>query len=72
MRCITRCVTVTARSERITVTLDIVPDEDDPHALLGARDAAGEALARVRVAPGFRLAAAGAAAWIENDFRRPD
>jgi hypothetical protein len=66
-----KSITVTARSGRITVTLDIVPDEDDPHALLGARDAAGEPLARVRVAPGFRLGAASAMAWIENDFRRP-
>jgi hypothetical protein len=67
-----KSITVTARSERITVTLDIVPDEDDPHAVLGACDAAGEALARVRVAAGFRLGAASATAWIENDFRRPD
>ena len=67
-----KSVTVTARSGRITVTLDIVPDEDDPHALLGACDAAGAALARVRVAAGFRLGAASATAWIENDFRRPD
>ena len=66
-----RSVTVTARSERITVTLDIVPDEDDPHALLGAQDAGGELLARVRVAPGFKLSATSATAWIENDFRRP-
>lgn len=67
-----KSITVTARSERITVTLDIVPDEDDPHALLGAHDAAGEPLARVRVAPGFKLGAASATAWIENDFRKPD
>jgi hypothetical protein len=67
-----KSITVTAQSERITVTLDVVPDEDDPHALLGAHDAAGEPLARVRVGPGFRLGAASATAWIENDFRKPD
>src|SRR5436853_2138931 len=42
-------IEVNAASGRIKVTLDIVPDEDDPHALLGACDAAGESLARVRV-----------------------
>ena len=57
-----KSITVTARSERITVTLDIVPDEDDPHAVLGACDAAGAALARVRVTAGFRLGAASATA----------
>ena len=66
-----RSVTVTAQSRRITVTLDIVADEDDPHAWLGARDGAGEALARVRVAPGFKLSSASATAWIEDDFRKP-
>ena len=67
-----KSVTVSAKSERITVMLDIVPDEDDPHAVLGAHDAAGELLAKVRVSPGFRLTSASASAWIENDFRKPD
>ena len=47
-----KSVTVAAPCGRISVTLDIVPDDDDPHALLAARDAAGEELARVRVASG--------------------
>ena len=64
-------VAVTAQGRRITVTLDIVADEDDPHALLGAHDAIGETLARVRVAPGFKLDVASATAWIEDDFRKP-
>ena len=64
-------VAVTARSGRIDVTLDIVPDEDDPHALLAACDAAGELLAKVRVAAGFTLNAASAGAWIEDEFRKP-
>ena len=34
-------------------------------------DAAGEQLAQVRVAAGYRLNAASARAWIEDDFRRP-
>jgi hypothetical protein len=66
-----KSMTVTARAERITVTLDIVPDDEDPHAFLSAQDAAGDSLARVRVAAGFRLSAASAAAWIENGFGKP-
>jgi hypothetical protein len=66
-----KSLTVTAGSERVTVTLDIVADEDDPHAWLGAQDAVGEVLARVRVPAGFRLSSASASAWIENDFRKP-
>jgi hypothetical protein len=66
-----RNVTVTVNDQRVLVTLDIVPDEDDPHAMLAARDAFGESLARIRVAPTFKLTTTSAAAWIENDFRRP-
>jgi hypothetical protein len=62
----------TDASGRITVTLDIVPDEDDPHATLAAHDASGESLAKVRVGPGFKLTRASATAWIEDEFRRPD
>jgi len=56
---------------RLLVTLDIVPDEEAPHALLAAFDAAGERLAQVRVAPGFKLSQASAAAWVEGGFERP-
>ncbi len=66
-----KSVTVTAPSGRITVKLDIVPDEDDPYAELSALDAAGDELARVRVGAGFRLTAQSAETWIENDFRKP-
>jgi hypothetical protein len=64
-------VSVTAGGRRVLVTLDIVPDEDDPHAVLAAADAFGEPLATVRVKPTFRLTAASAAAWIDDGFRRP-
>jgi hypothetical protein len=64
-------VTVTAVSGRVTVKLDITPDEDNPYAELSAFDPSGAELARVRVAAGFRLGAASALAWIENDFRKP-
>ncbi len=64
-------IMVNAPSGRISVTLDIVADDDDPHALLSAHDAQDELLAQVRVEPGFRLSRASANAWIENGFRSP-
>ena len=53
------------------VTLDIVPDEMDPHALLAAWDADGERVAQVKVAAGFRLNAASAERWVEAGFAKP-
>lgn len=64
-------ITVNAPSGRIRVTLDIVPDEGDPHALLGAHDAYGETLAQVRVGTEYKLSMSSAQAWIEDDYRRP-
>ncbi|GLU35202.1 hypothetical protein WKR88_05485 [Trinickia caryophylli] len=55
----------------LEITLDIVPDEDEPYALLTALDAFGEQLAQVQVAPNFKLNKASAANWVENEFRRP-
>ena len=67
-----KSVTVhTAELTRWTVTLDIVPDEDNPSASLRAVDAAGEAHAQVSVSPGFQLNANSALAWIDADFKRP-
>ncbi len=56
---------------RLTVTMDVVPDDDDPHALLAAIDADGSTLAQVRVPADFKLGAASAEAWVESDFARP-
>jgi len=53
------------------VTLDIVPDEYDPHAVLAAQDTFGEQLAQVRVPPEFKLSVSSASAWIDNGFRKP-
>jgi hypothetical protein len=64
-------VALATAAGRITITLDIVPDDDDPHALLAAVDAGGEELAKVRVKAGFKLTPATAAAWLEVDYRRP-
>ena len=66
-----RQLTVTTPQGRVEVMLDIVPDDDDPHALLVALDAAGDVLARVRVAAGFKLSLASATAWVEGGFGRP-
>jgi hypothetical protein len=53
---------------RVSVTLDIDPDEENPSATLRALDAAGELLAEVRVAPSFKLTRASASAWAEAGF----
>ncbi|MDQ6629627.1 MAG: hypothetical protein M3Z29_14480 [Pseudomonadota bacterium] len=66
-----REVVVTAASGRVTVKLDITPDDDNPYAEFSAFDATGNELARIRVDAGFRLTAASASAWIENEFRKP-
>ena len=65
-------VLVDGDGARITVTLDIVADDDDPSALLTASNGDGDTLAQVSVSPGFRLNASSASRWIANGFRRPD
>jgi len=62
---------VSTGAGRVLVTLDIVPDEFDPHALLAAQDEFGERLAQVKVRPDFKLTLAGATAWVEADYRKP-
>jgi len=66
-----REITVDGPGQRIRVSLDIVPDEDAPHALLSAHDEAGEPLAQVRVAAAFRLDRASASAWVAGGYARP-
>jgi len=61
-------ITVTAGSARVTVLLDIVPDEDNPYAVLSAQDDGGEVLAEVRVPPSFQLKRSSAVAWVEGGF----
>ena len=62
---------VTIEGAEIKVTLDIVPDDDHPYALLTAIDDDGERMAQVRTSASFKLSPASAVAWIENDFRKP-
>jgi hypothetical protein len=65
-----RSVTIEVATTRVTVTLDIVPDEDNPSATLSAVDAVGSQLAQIRVVPSFRLNAVSAASWVENGYRQ--
>jgi hypothetical protein len=62
---------VTSKEARITVSLDIVPDDDNPTATLTAHDEAGDELAQCRVSPGFKLNRASATAWADGDFQKP-
>ena len=55
---------------RVQVTLDIVPDEMEPHALLAATNADGEQLAQLKVDAGFKLNTASATRWVEGGFAR--
>ena len=66
-----RMAVTSARGARITVSLDIVPDDDNPYAVLTAHDEAGEQLAQLRVAPSFRLNRVSATAWADKDYQKP-
>jgi hypothetical protein len=63
-------VTVTAKSMRVTVLLDIEPDEDNPSVILTAQSDDGQQLAQIKVAASFKLNRASATAWVENDFAK--
>ena len=65
-------IDVAAPGGRITVCLDIVPDDDHPSATLSAMAADGERLAGVPVSPAFRLNRSSALAWVDSGFARPD
>ena len=66
-----KTITVILKNQPITVALDIVPDEDDPHALLSAHDSGGAQLAKLRVRPDFPLNSTSALAWIESRYSQP-
>lgn len=63
---------VWANGQDIAVTLDIVPDEYEPHAELKAFDPSGAQLAQVKVSAGFKLTKASAERWIEREFAAPE
>ena len=62
-----RSVTVTAKDgARIRVDLEIVPDEDDPHAILSVFDASGAVASRTTVAADFKLSSESALRWLDR------
>lgn len=64
-------VTVTAALGRVTVNLDIVPDEDNPYAMLTAYDEGGDLIAEHRTAASFKLNRASAERWAGSNFEKP-
>ena len=64
-------IEISVGDRRITVCLDIVPDDENPSATLRAQDEVGETLAEVRVVPSFKLNRASAVAWAQAGFARP-
>jgi hypothetical protein len=59
---------ITHNTDRITVSLDIELDEENPSAMLRASDSSGQPLAQARVASSFKLDRASASAWAEAGF----
>ncbi|KQP20069.1 hypothetical protein [Pseudorhodoferax sp. Leaf267] len=55
-------------SERVRVTLRIVPDDEYPYAVLTAQDEFGQPLGEARVAADFKLSAASAEAWVASGY----
>ena len=64
-------ITITAASGRVTVNLDIVPDEDNPYATLSARDDGGDVLAEVKTVASFKLNRLSAERWVTGNFEKP-
>ena len=64
-------VTVTAATGRVTVNLDIVPDEDNPYSMLSAYDEAGDLLAEHRIEASFKLNRSSAERWAACNFDKP-
>jgi len=66
-----QAVTVNGRDGRVTVLLDIVPDDDNPYATLSAQDEGCDTLAEVRVEAGYKLNRNTAQAWVDAGFAKP-
>jgi hypothetical protein len=62
-----RTVSIVEDGRRIRVDLDVAPDEDDPHGIVGCFDeATGEELKKGRVAAGFKLSAQSALRFLRG------
>lgn len=66
-----KSVKVSTPDAALTIKFDIVPDEDEPYAVLSAWDEYGEMIAEVTVAPNFKFTSGTATTWVENEFRKP-
>ncbi|WP_199748608.1 hypothetical protein [Candidimonas sp. SYP-B2681] len=66
-----KSVKVSSPAGRLTIKLDIVPDDDNPSAVLSAWDVQGEQIAQVDISPNFRLNVDSAAAWVADNFKKP-
>lgn len=64
-------IAVAVGAARITVYLDIEPDDDNPSATLSAKDEGDDLLVTVRVSPGFKLTRSSAVAWAESGYAKP-
>jgi hypothetical protein len=65
-----KSVTITFNDSAVTVTLNIVPDDYEPHGVLKAIDEQGREIASKRVEPNFNLTRASASVWADNGFGR--
>lgn len=63
-----KSVKIDAAAGRLTIKLDIVPDEYEPYAVLSAYDESGEQLAQVNVAPTYKLSVQRATEWASGGF----
>jgi hypothetical protein len=61
-----RVTSVNAAGARMVVELDVVPDEDDPHAIITVRDKDGATVTRSRLAASFKLTSDSARKWLDE------
>jgi hypothetical protein len=65
-----KSVTITRNDATVNVTLNIVPDDYEPHGVLKAIDEQGNEIASKRVEANFILTRASAIAWADKSFGR--
>lgn len=66
-----RSARIQVDGEHVKVDMDIIPDDDDPHAMLSAFDASGDRLGLAKVDASFRLTSDSAYAWASKGYGRP-
>ena len=64
-------LSVPGPSGRVTVLLDIEPDDENPSATLRAQDEEGELLAQFKVDPSYKLSRQTAQAWVDGGLKSP-